>query len=208
MVQLLWNPGAAVTIAWFRWCGHSSGRASRHSMEIVVAFVACASLGWGEQRDSASTVNALCSLKKHGISITYVEILAQKMVPPPTEESPTFDPKSFLETLFKTRQAEIEVIFHHNSSSTNFFNETTESDNDHLDDERRGDFKPDLYFVIGAVSFILVLVIFWATCKAIQMLKISLNDGIDDTVPVPARRSQSDSQNVQSAASGHFLAGM
>ena len=130
--------------------------------------------------------------------------------PPPTEESPTFDPKSFLETLFKTRQAEIEVIFHHHNSSANFFNETTESDNGHQtgEDDQRGDleYKPDLYFVIGAVSFILFLVISWATCKAIQVLKISLNDGIDDTVPVPDQSPQS--QNVQSVASGHFLAGI
>ena len=37
------------------------------------------------------------------------------------------------------------------------------------------------------------------------MLKISLSDGIDDTVPVD--QNQQTDQNVQSAASGHFLTG-
>merc|ERR1711976_1087551 len=121
---------------------------------------------------------------------------SEKMMPEEEQSEPIFDPKSFLETLFRSSEAEIQVIFH-NSTHNNTDTVKQESDHD--------DFKPDLYFVIGAVSFVLFLVIFWATCKAIQMLKISLDDGIDDTVPVPDRRSPN--ENVQSVASGHFLAG-
>ena len=154
---------------------------------IVVAFVPCAATPreWGEQRDSARQQSKLCAAWN-----------SEKMMPEEEQSEPIFDPKSFLETLFKSREAEIQVIFH-NSTHNDTDTDNQESDHD--------DFKPDLYFVIGAVSFVLFLVIFWATCKAIQMLKISLDDGIDDTVPVPDRRSPN--ENVQSVASGHFLAG-
>ena len=130
-------------------------------------------------------------------------MFTEEMNPQTDESHGVFDPKSFLESLFKNREAEIQVIFH---NSTNHENITsTQNDDDASDFE----YKPDLFFIIGAVSFIIFLVLFWATCKAFQVLKISLNDGIDDTVPVGDQNQQTGDQNVQSAASGHFLtAGM
>ena len=91
-----------------------------------------------------------------------------------TEESALFDPKTFLESLFKTREAEIEVLL---NNSTN----TTTGDEDNGE---KFSYKPDVYFVIGAVSFVILVIIGLAIYKAFIMLKISLNDGIDDTVPV------------------------
>ena len=90
-----------------------------------------------------------------------------------SEGSEDFDPKTFLESLFKGQEADIRVIFHNNTR-----NETGEIDNN------RYNYKPDVYFVIGAVSFIILLILALAIYKAVVMLKISLNDGIDDTVPV------------------------
>ena len=81
----------------------------------------------------------------------------------------------------------------------------------HEKDESEIDYKykPDVYFVIGAVSFIILLVLCVAIYKAFVMLKISLNDGIDDTVPVENNRNnqRQNQENIQSVASGQFLNG-
>ena len=67
------------------------------------------------------------------------------------------------------------------NNSTN----VTTTDNDNADAEKgKYEYKPDVYFVIGAVSFIIFVILCVAIYKAIVMLKISLNDGIDDTIPV------------------------
>ena len=79
-----------------------------------------------------------------------------------------------------------------------------ESDNNEIEYK----YKPDVYFVVGAVSFIILLVLCVAIYKAFVMLKISLNDGIDDTVPVGQNNQRSQNQeNVQSVASGQFING-
>ena len=58
------------------------------------------------------------------------------------------------------------------------------------------------------MSFIILLVLCVAIYKAFVMLKISLNDGIDDTVPVENQNQPENRENVQSVASGQFLNGM
>ena len=127
-------------------------------------------------------------------------MFAEEMNPQADESHGVFDPKSFLESLFKNREAEIQVIFHNSTNHENTTNTQNDGNTNDLE------YKPDLFFVIGAVSFIILLVLLWATCKAFQVLKISLNDGIDDTVPVDQNQQTGD-QNVQSVASGHFLTG-
>ena len=59
------------------------------------------------------------------------------------------------------------------------------------------------------MSFIILLVLCVAIYKAFVMLKISLNDGIDDTVPVENNRNnqRQNQENIQSVASGQFLNG-
>ena len=78
-----------------------------------------------------------------------------------------------------------------------------ESDNNEIEYK----YKPDVYFVVGAVSFIILLVLCVAIYKAFVMLKISLNDGIDDTVPVGQNDQRQNQENVQSVASGQFING-
>ena len=107
-----------------------------------------------------------------------------------------FDPKSFLESLFPNGgEAEIEVLLNNSNSTGN--NSTVEDiDQQHGDDHDAGhknyDYKPDVYFVIGAVSFIIFVILCLAIYKAIVMIKISLNDGIDDTVPVESQQRNND----------------
>ena len=86
-----------------------------------------------------------------------------------------------------------------------FRNHEKENDESEIDYK----YKPDVYFVIGAVSFIILLVLCVAIYKAFVMLKISLNDGIDDTVPVENNRNnqRQNQENIQSVASGQFLNG-
>ena len=86
-----------------------------------------------------------------------------------------------------------------------FRNHEKEKDESEIDYK----YKPDVYFVIGAVSFIILLVLCVAIYKAFVMLKISLNDGIDDTVPVENNRNnqRQNQENIQSVASGQFLNG-
>jgi len=124
------------------------------------------------------------------------------------EQEPTiFDPKSFLESLFNSRQAEIEVLLHNNASYNQNITRNHEKENDESEIDYK--YKPDVYFVIGAVSFIILLVLCVAIYKAFVMLKISLNDGIDDTVPVENNRNnqRQNQENIQSVASGQFLNG-
>ena len=118
------------------------------------------------------------------------------------EPATFFDPKSFLETLFKTREAEIQVLLNNgtrlNTTQTGENDEESDFDNDYS-------YKPDVYFVIGAVSFIIMAILCLAIYKAFVMLKISLNDGIDDTVPVGNQNIQQRTENSQS--SGHLWNG-
>ena len=114
-----------------------------------------------------------------------------------------FNPKAFLESLFQSRDAEIKLIFH-NATQLNVTNVE-----DGMEEEKYT-YKPDIYFVIGAVSFIILITLCFAVYKAFVMLKISLDDGIDDTVPVdnPNAAVPNRSTNAQSAAgSGQFLNG-
>jgi hypothetical protein len=122
-----------------------------------------------------------------------------------------FDPKSFLESLFKSKKAaEIEEILRNNSTTKDDFEGQVNDD-----DDLRGQeiwYKPDVYFLIGVVSFIVLLILIYAIFKAFIMLKISLNDGIDDTVIVQQLQQQEPQQRrppemVQSAASGIFFNG-
>ena len=119
------------------------------------------------------------------------------------EPATFFDPKSFLETLFKTREAEIEVLLNNGTK----FNSTKPGENDEDSDFDNNEYtyKPDVYFVIGAVSFIIMAILCLAIYKAFVMLKISLNDGIDDTVPVGNQNIQQRTENSQS--SGHIWNG-
>ena len=82
-----------------------------------------------------------------------------------------------------------------------------ESENEDEKNELDYKYKPDVYFVVGAVSFIILLVLCVAIYKAFVMLKISLNDGIDDTVPVGQNNQTQNQENVQSVASGQFING-
>ena len=140
-----------------------------------------------------------------------------------------FDPKIFIESLFKTRQAEIQVILNGttaaNFTTTTFTNLSSEDDvdvantNDDDSDKRQVDYTPDVYFLIGAVSFIIFVILCLAMYKGIIILKTSLRDSFDDTVPVPGgvdlERQQQPHQNsqqqrpelVQSVASGYLFNG-
>ena len=105
-----------------------------------------------------------------------------------------FDPKSFLESFFQNGgEAEIEVLLNNSSNSTAAGNNSTVEDIDQHDAGHKNyDYKPDVYFVIGAVSFIIFVILCLAIYKAIVMIKISLNDGIDDTVPVESQQRNND----------------
>ena len=94
-----------------------------------------------------------------------------------TEETTYFDPKIFIESLFKTREAEIEVILN-GTSTTNFTSLSDDSiENQKNDEENKNiDYTPDVYFLIGAVSFIIVVILCLAMYKAVVMLKTSLRD--------------------------------
>ena len=139
------------------------------------------------------------------------------------EEINLFDPKIFIESLFKTRDAEIELILNTTTTTTttaNFtklLNSDTTNDNekdiDHPNSDHL-DYTLDVYLLIGAVSFVIFVILSVAMCKAINMLKISLQDGADDTVPVPAeqlpnqqRATGPPEMGTQSVASGYLLNG-
>ena len=53
-----------------------------------------------------------------------------------------------------------------------------------------------LVLVIATVSLVVIGVIAYAFYKAIKLLKFSLNDGGDDTVPVPNDQRRNTSQNI------------
>ena len=53
-----------------------------------------------------------------------------------------------------------------------------------------------LVLVIATVSLVVIGVIIYALYKAIKMLKVSLNDGSDDTIPVPNNQRRNDTQNM------------
>ena len=136
-----------------------------------------------------------------------------------------FDPKIFIESLFKTREAEIQVILNGTTAAnftTTTFTNLSEDDvanaNDDNSDKRQVDYTPDVYFLIGAVSFIIFVILCLAMYKGIIILKTSLRDSFDDTVPVPGgdlERQQQPHQNpqqqrpelVQSVASGYLFNG-
>ena len=132
-----------------------------------------------------------------------------------------FDPKIFIESLFKTRDAEIELILNTTTTTTTTANftkllnsDTTNNDKD-IDHQNADhlDYTLDVYLLIGAVSFVIFVILSVAMCKAITMLKISLQDGADDTVPVPAEQLQNQQRAMgpemvtQSVASGYLLNG-
>lgn len=133
-----------------------------------------------------------------------------------------FDPKIFIESLFKTRDAEIELILNTTTTTTTTANftkllnsDTTNNDKD-IDHQNADhlDYTLDVYLLIGAVSFVIFVILSVAMCKAITMLKISLQDGADDTVPVPAEQLQNQQRAMgpemvtQSVASGYLLNGI
>jgi len=141
------------------------------------------------------------------------------------EEINLFDPKIFIESLFKTRDAEIELILNTTTTTTTTANFTkllnsdtttnnNEKDIDHPNSDHL-DYTLDVYLLIGAVSFVIFVILSVAMCKAINMLKISLQDGADDTVPVPAeqlpnqqRATGPPEMGTQSVASGYLLNGI
>ena len=130
-----------------------------------------------------------------------------------TEEATYFDPKIFIESLFKTREAEIEVILN-GTSTTNFTNLSDDSIENQKNDkhDKNIDYTPDVYLLIGAVSFIIVVILCLAMYKAVEMLKTSLRDSYDDTIPQPNEppannQDQQRPEVVQSVASGYFLNG-
>ena len=144
------------------------------------------------------------------------------------EEINLFDPKVFIESLFKTRDAEIELILNTTTTTTtttanftkllNSDTNTANNNNDKDIDDKNGadhlDYTLDVYLLIGAVSFVIFVILSVAMCKAINMLKISLQDGADDTVPVPAeqlpnqqRATGPPEMGTQSVASGYLLNG-
>lgn len=141
------------------------------------------------------------------------------------EEINLFDPKIFIESLFKTREAEIELILNTTTTTTtsttaNFTkilnSDTTNNNDKDIDQKDHLDYTLDVYLLIGAVSFVIFVILSVAMCKAITMLKISLQDGADDTVPVPAEQLQNQEQQqatrpelvTQSVASGYLLNGI
>ena len=147
------------------------------------------------------------------------------------EEINLFDPKVFIESLFKTRDAEIELILNTTTTTTtttanftkllNSDTNTANTNNDKDIDDKNGadhlDYTLDVYLLIGAVSFVIFVILSIAMGKAINMLKISLQDGADDTVPVPAEQLQNQENQqqhgtrpemvTQSVASGYLLNG-
>ena len=71
----------------------------------------------------------------------------------------------------------------------------------------------ELHCILNNI-FIIFVILSVAMCKAINMLKISLQDGADDTVPVPAeqlpnqqRATGPPEMGTQSVASGYLLNG-
>ena len=57
-----------------------------------------------------------------------------------------------------------------------------------------------LVLVIATVSLIVIGVIIYALYKAVKMLKLSLNDAREDSLPVPNSRTRNDVPNTSSGA--------